>query len=389
MAKPQPSLGPRPPRAAHHKRTALALQGGGALGAYQCGVYQALYETGCEPDWISGVSIGAINAAIIAGNSRERRLERLRQFWETVSAQPGWLEPIVPFELRDLFNEISSALTVLGGRPGFFEPRLPPPWLLPPKLAKVTSYYDTAPLRATLGELVDFDRLNDGEMRYSISAVDVELGNYKYFDTRPKGRKSAERIGPEHVMASGALPPSLPPVEIGGRWYWDGGIVSNTPLMRILEDETSDGTLAFQVDLFSARGPVPANLADAMERHKDIGYSSRTRLMTEMGKRLLDLRCSVTEVLAMLPAESRDHHAVKRLSAFAADRVFDIVHLIYRSKYDESQSKDYEFSVTSMRERWQTGYEDAREALKNPAWLKPPRPGEAVRVFDPLRPMGG
>ena len=386
---PEPATSLRPPRAAHHQRTALALQGGGALGAYQAGVYQALAEAGCELDWVAGVSIGAINAAIIAGNPPERRIERLLQFWETVSAQPGWLEPIVPSSLRDIFNEVSSSLTVLGGRPGFFEPRLPPPWLLPPKLSPVTSYYDTAPLRATLGELVDFARLNDGEMRFSVSAVDVELGNYRYFDTRPKGRKSAERIGPEHVMASGALPPGLPPVEIGGRWYWDGGIVSNTPLMHMLEEAPRAGTLAFQVDLFSARGPLPGNLADVMERHKDIGYSSRTRLLTDLAERLHNLRRSITEVLAMLPAQSRDNPSVKRLMDFAADHVFDIVHLIYRSKYDESQSKDYEFSITSMRERWQTGYEDAKQALARPDWLKPPKPGEAVRVFDRLRPPGG
>lgn len=376
-----------PTRGEHHRRVALALQGGGALGAYQAGVYESLHRAGYDIDWVSGVSIGAINSAIIAGNAPDRRVARLERFWELVSSNPGWIEPPVPDALRDWYAEYSSALTVVAGRPGFFEPRVPPPWLLPPKYAAVTSYYDTAPLRATLEELIDFDRINRGEIKISVGAVEVETGNYIYFANYPTNRSDTVQVtfGPEHVMASGALPPGFPPVEIGGRWYWDGGIVSNTPLNHLLAERPRTGTLAFQVDLFSARGPRPANLADVMERQKDISYSSRTREMTKVPAKMHDLRCAVSAVLAMLPRSREDHPAVRRLRKFTADCVYDIVHLIYRSKYDESHSKDYEFSFASMETRWTAGREDARVALARPDWLKPPAPGESVRVHDPLR----
>lgn len=376
------------PRAPHHRRIALALQGGGALGAYQAGVFQALDEAGYRLDWLAGVSIGAVNAAIIAGNAPAHRVERLEEFWSLVSASGAWVEPPVPAPMREAFAEFSSTLTTIVGRPGFFEPRVPPPWLWPPKYAMVTSYYDTAPLRATLERLIDFDRLNEDATRLSVGSVDVETGNYVFFCNYPTSRTDSRhvRLGPEHIMASGALPPGFPPVEIDGRWYWDGGIVSNTPLAHLLAETPRVGTLAFQVDLFSARGPVPDNLADVMERQKDIAYSSRTRMLTDRAAELHDLRCAVAAVLAMLPARARGHPAVNKLRRFTADCVYDIVHLIYRSKYDETSSKDYEFSRASMLDRWATGHEDMRAALAKPDWLQPPRPGEAVRIYDPLRP---
>jgi NTE family protein len=374
-------------RASHHQRIALALQGGGALGAYQAGVYEALHQANYEVDWVSGVSIGAINSAIIAGNPPERRVERLHRFWEIVSTNPGWVEPPVPDLLRDVFSELSSNLTVVAGRPGFFEPRVPPPWLLPPKLAMVTSYYDTAPLRATLEELIDFDRINHDGMKISVGAVNVETGNYIYFANYPTGRSDTVQVkfGPEHVMASGALPPGFPPVEIDGKWYWDGGIISNTPLNHLLAERPRTGTLAFQVDLFSARGPRPGNLAEVMERQKDISYSSRTREMTKVSGKLHGIRVALTDVLAMVPASKQNHPSVRRLRKMTANCVYDIVHLIYRSKYEETHSKDYEFSLASMESRWTAGAEDARAALARPDWLKPPGPEDTVRVHDPLR----
>lgn len=380
-----------PGRAPHHQRTALALQGGGALGAYQAGVYQALDEAGYALDWIAGVSIGAINAAIIAGNPPQRRLERLDRFWRLVSSNAGWVEPPVPEPMREAFAEWSSTLTTLVGRPGFFEPRVPPPWIFPPKFAMSTSYYDTAPLRRTLEELIDFDRLNDGTMHFSVGAVEIDTGNYVFFCNCPTGRSDSRhvRIGPEHIMASGALPPGFPPVAIDGASYWDGGLVSNTPLNHLLADTPRIGTLAFQVDLFSARGPVPATIADVMERQKDITYSSRTRMMTDTAAQLHALRCAVADVLDMLPQARAQHPSVAALRRFSADCVYDVVHLIYRSKYDEASSKDYEFSLASMADRWTAGHEDARKALASPDWLKPPARGESVRIYDPLRPPRG
>ncbi len=224
----------RPP----FERVALILQGGGALGAYQAGVYQALAEADLHPDWVSGISIGAVNAAIIAGNPPEKRVQQLRAFWETVS-QPSFGVPRIPGldiqgeYMHAAFNQLHSLGILIAGAPGFFTPRLPPPFLHPPGSPHAVSYYDVAPLKGTLERLVDFELLNAGATRFSVGAVNVRTGNFVYFDSRKM------RIGPEHIMASGALPPALPAVRIEGEYYWDGGIVSNTPLQYLLDQEPS------------------------------------------------------------------------------------------------------------------------------------------------------
>ena len=234
----------------------LVLQGGGALGSYQAGAFQALCRSGFEPEWVAGISIGAINAAIIAGNGPETRVDRLKEFWEMVSSPVSW-SPVTPGDrARSLFNETSAALIATFGVPGFFTPRLPPAPLWPPGSPQSQSYYDTAPLKKTLERLVDFDRINDLKTRLSVGAVGVTSGNLKYFDNF-EFRKLGKKIGPEHIMASGALPPGFPSVEIEGEHYWDGGIASNTPLDFVLEEEFSRDLLIFQVDLFSARGELP------------------------------------------------------------------------------------------------------------------------------------
>ena len=278
-------------------RVALLLQGGGALGAYQAGVYEALAETGLHPDWVVGISIGAINAAIIAGNAPERRVDRLREFWEEITA------PAMGFDadvfglfgrgeaLRALANHVSAAMVASAGTPGFFRPRIANPWFHPPGTIEATSYYDTRPLRATLERFVDFDRVNfDNDTRLSLGAVNVRSGNLVYFDT------GTQVIGPEHVMASGALPPGFPAIEIEGEHYWDGGLVSNTPLQwlvtntRVTGQRLSD-SLVFQVDLWTARGEFPRNLAEVATRQKEIQYSSRTRAFTDFIKRLHKVEC--------------------------------------------------------------------------------------------------
>ena len=259
----------------------LVLQGGGALGAYQGGVYEALAETKQCPNWVAGISIGAINAALIAGNPPEKRVERLREFWEGVSALPfGVAPPPLPDGVtsigrtRDLLNETNATIAMLFGVAGFFRPRIPAAPFQPPGTLAAISYYDTEPLRATLERMVDFDRINSGAVRLSVGAVNVRTGNFLYFDS------SECKIDVRHVMASGALPPGFPPIEIDGEFYWDGGLVSNTPLQHVLDQPGSDRRLVFQVDLFPARGEMPATIADVSEREKDIRYSSRTRLNT-------------------------------------------------------------------------------------------------------------
>src|SRR4249920_2096580 len=237
----------------------LVLQGGGALGSYQAGAFQALCRAGFEPEWIAGISIGAINAAIIAGNDPDKRVGRLKEFWEMVSSPVPW-NPIASGErARSLFNETSAALIATFGVPGFFTPRLPPALLWPAGSPQSQSYYDTAPLKKTLERLVDFDRINDLKTRLSVGAVGVASGNLKYFDNF-EFRNLGKKIGPEHIMASGALPPGFPSIVIEGEHFWDGGIATNTPLDYVLDAEIDNDLMIFQVDLFSARGPLPVSL---------------------------------------------------------------------------------------------------------------------------------
>ena len=359
-----------------HDVIALVLQGGGALGAYQAGAFEELSATECEPDWVVGVSIGAINAAIIAGNPPARRVERLAEFWHRVSsgtAQFGDPTSLMPWlraltengEQRGALNQFSAWHAAWLGIPGFFQPRIPPPPFQPPGTPGALSLYDTAPLRATLEELVDFDLINDGAIRLSLGAANVRSGNSHYFDS------AQTRIGPEHVMASGALPPSFPPVEIDGELWWDGGIVSNTPLHHVLDLRDDDQSLlVFQVDLFSARGDPPRNFDDVLKRHKDILYSSRTRYSSNMVAELTNTRCAIAELLAALPERLRDHAAARFLKDFTEVAPLDIVHLIYRQGPYERESKDYEFSRATVLERWEAGRRDLRDTLAHPDWLK-------------------
>ncbi|MGE0798504.1 MAG: patatin-like phospholipase family protein [Lautropia sp.] len=359
-----------------YDRVALVLQGGGALGVYQVGVYQALHEAGCEPGWISGVSIGAINAAIIAGNPPEQRVERLDQFWALMSARRVW--PMTPpgDALRDLRNRWSAWLTITLGQPGFFAPRAMSPWLQIAGAPGATSYYDTAALRRTLEELVDFDLLNDGGKRFSVGAVNVATGNIVFFDN------SRQRIGPEHIMASGALPPALPMVRIDGQDYWDGGIVSNTPLSYLLDQEEDLSSLVFQVDLFSAHGPVPRQMTDVSTRQKDITYSSRTRQTTDAFRRILALRLQLLDALQRVPADRLRPGEAELIEDYADAGVVNIVHLIRQAASYHGDAKDYEFSGTSMREHRQAGYDDTVRTLRHRDWLLPPPAEIGICVHD-------
>jgi NTE family protein len=361
-------------------RRVLVLQGGGALGSYQAGAYQALCHHDFEPEWVAGISIGAINAAIVAGNPREKRVDRLKEFWEMVSAAVPW-SPITPGDrVRSYFNETSAALIAAFGVPGFFTPRLPPAPLWPPGSPQSQSYYDTAPLRATLERLVDFDRINDVKTRLSVGAVGVASGNFTYFDN-VVFKKLGKKIGPEHIMASGALPPGFPSIEIDGEHFWDGGIASNTPLDFVLDDVTDD-LLIFQVDLFSARGLLPNTLLEAAEREKDIRFSSRTRMNTDKNKKIHNIRKALRELIGKLPEGLKSDPSVAILNEAAKENTVTVVHLIYRSKNHESSSKDYDFSHVGMVEHWGAGARDVHLSMRHKEWLERPQNGETMVTYD-------
>ncbi|HEY2660659.1 MAG TPA: patatin-like phospholipase family protein [Caulobacteraceae bacterium] len=354
----------------------LVLQGGGALGAYQAGVFEALTADRLCPEWVAGISIGAINAALIAGNPPERRVERLRAFWEQTSSElvPA---PLTPGDgARTMFNEASAAMIAAFGAPGFFRPRLVNPWFAAPGSSDAISLYDTRPLKATLERLVDFDLLNDGSMRLTVGAVNVVTGNSVLFDS------SQQRIGPEHIMASGALPPGFPPVYVDGEPYWDGGLVSNTPLQFVLDEEQPDDLLIFQVDLFNARGGLPKNLMDVDEREKDIRFSSRTRMNTDTSMRIHKAKVALRSLLGRLPADFAEAEDLTHLRELANENAVTIVQLIYRKRPYEGGSKDYEFSRQTMLEHWAGGVADVEHCARKKGLL--PRTREpGVVVIDP------
>lgn len=358
------------------EQTVLVLQGGGALGAYQAGAYEALADAGIEPEWIAGISIGAINGALIAGNRPENRLPRLRQFWHRVTNGVA-LNPFGTGGARATLNELNALGVSLFGASGFFAPRVVPALLAQPGSSAAISLYSTAPLLSTLTELVDFEVLNSGAVRYSVGSVGVTTGNFAYFDTQQR------RIGPEHVMASGALPPGFPPIEIDGEPFWDGGLVSNTPLQYVLEytGPRSDMCI-FQVDLFSARGLVPKSLLGVAAREKEIRYSSRTRLNTDEFMKRQKLRAAYSRLLTKLPSELLGDPDVAVLAENSCDAAVTIVHLIYRSHAYEGPSMDYEFSRLSMEEHWDAGRRDVQRTLDDPRWRDRIRPTQGVEIFD-------
>lgn len=376
---------PSLPAGHRYQRVVLVLQGGGALGAYQAGVYQGLAEAHLHPNWVAGVSIGALNAAIIAGNPPQQRVARLQQFWESICRPPllppsplnrmdlsGWPEPLI-----GLFNGWEAWRALTEGQNGFFRPRAPFSFA-GPATPDTTSYYDTAPLKATLEALVDFDRLNDsGEMRISVGAVNVASGNFVYFDN------ARERLGVEHFMASAALPPGFPAVEIVGEYYWDGGLVCNTPLQKILATKPRRNSLVFQVDLWSAHGELPTDLSEVVGRHKDIQYSSRTRTITTYMAGMQKQRRLLGELMKLVPEDARKddpwyQHAAKE----ACDRLFNVFHLIYQSNQYEGNYKDFQFGARTMRDHWQSGLADIRHSLHRRDWLDMPTAEEPFITHD-------
>jgi NTE family protein len=361
--------------ASYNKKIGLVLQGGGALGSYQAGVFQALADSEYLPDWVAGISIGAINAAIIAGNPPEHRVDRLRAFWDEITAPTSFWPAPPDGPLATLQQRTSALTSALFGQPGFFAPRGPQDFFAP---GGYVSYYTTAALRGTLERVVDFDRINNDQhgIRLSVGAVNVATGYFAYFDS------DKIKIRPEHIMASGALPPGFPPVEIDGQQYWDGGLFSNTPLQYMVDYSPRRSRLVFQVDVFQAHGFLPTNLDEVNEREKDIRYSSRTRMVTEGLRERHNVRYIINELHKLLPPEIAETPQAKRLYQHGCVTEMDIAQMVYRPHEPQGSSKDYEFSRSTMEARWQAGFSDAQTTLVESPWLAPIERDVGVRVFD-------
>lgn len=359
-----------------YETVALVLQGGGALGAYQAGVLEGLDEARIPLNWVAGISIGALNAALIAGNAPSERVDKLREFWSTI-CQPAVTEPLpahIEQFLFDASGTTRSMLTVLQaanatiqGQRGFFVPRWPAPMPLVSTMPEKVSWYDTSPLKSTLERLCDFDRINAGEMRVTVGAVNVSNGNFIYFDN------TKTTLRAEHFMASGSLPPGFAPIEIDGDFYWDGGVVSNTPLQTVLSASPRRDTLVFQVDLWSAHGNVPEKIDDVSMRLKEIQYSSRTRFITDMLQREQRYRRLLRRLIDRIPEDERQRDRLYEIAdGLACNKRYNVVHLIYQQQKFERGDKDYQFGRTTMDSHWESGLSDIQRTLSNDDWLDPP-----------------
>ena len=336
----------------------LVLQGGGALGAFQAGVYEAMIELGIELDWVAGISIGAVNAAIIAGNERDQAVGKMRTFWQGVSSALPSLPTIDNDWAREWTHMAAAAQVTAFGVPGFFTPRFPPPAFATRRTPEAVSFYDTAPLVETLNRLIDWDRVNNGKVRLSVGAVAVETGNFRYFDTQ------SDTIDARHILASGALPPGLPPVEIDGTWYWDGGLVSNTPLEHVVEAGKED-MLVFQVDLFPARGERPHDMEEAWSREKDIRYSSRTRRISDGLVRRRKEHRLIDRLLKKLPAEFSDLPEAKAVRKMVDSKALNVVQLVHQPPAWQTGARDFEFSRSTMEVNWALGRDAVEAAMKD------------------------
>ena len=366
------------------ERVVLVLQGGGALGAYQAGVYQALHEAKIDVSWICGTSIGGINGALIAGNRPERRVERLREFWEAITKPPiGIPDPalfaalswkgIGPAQLTDRLSALSS---MLYGVPDFFTPRLFPPLISAAVRPDLASCYDTAPLQATLARLVDFDLINSKSMRFSVAATNARTGAPVYFDSLQRPITSA------HIVASASLPPNFPPTEIDGEYYWDGAVVSNSPMQYVIDDASHYTALVFQVDLWDANGEVPLDVPSAYSRLLEIHSATRLNITLEQYKKAQKFRLAVAKLLEQLPEAARSDPEVQFLAEEARVRIATLVQLKYQSSRHEPPSKNFVFSRAAMKEHWQAGHDDAKIALREPRVFELPHITEAARIFD-------
>ena len=365
-----------------YERIALACQGGGSLGAYHIGAYKAMAEHGYFPDVVSGISIGAFTAALIAGNEPNERVAKLEEFWDTIS-WPAMPEiPNATPEMKKFQNLMSSMTGFIFGQPNFFEPRIPGPSLQQKGTIAATSYYDTAKLKETLLKFVDFDRINHNKTQLILGATRVKNGELVFFDSQK------QKILPEHVMASGSMPPGFPGIRIEGDLFWDGGCVSNTPLEGIYTLEPKVDTLCFMIDLFCPKGKEPENMDDVELRAKDILYTSRTSHHIEHVAHKHNLSKALAHLLKEIPKNLKDDVFIKHISDFIHDIKFDIVHIVYDGAVlSEIKSKDCEFSKASIVHRSEHGYSDLQEALKQSPWIgeRPKHMGTHVHKFHKKR----
>jgi NTE family protein len=347
-------------------QTVLVLQGGGALGAYQVGVYQALAEAGIEPDWVVGTSIGAINAALIAGSSKGERVDRLREFWKRVEHGPS----LANFMPSWMSASMRNAATVVNGVPSFFQPQ-PAAFLSPhvPLGPDAAGYYTTAPLMVTLQELIDFDQLNSGDVRLTVGASKVSNSEMVYFDSRDMA------LDVRHVLASGALPPAFPAVRIDGELYWDGGILSNTPVEVVFDDNPRRSSLVLAVHIWNPHGPEPRSIWEVMNRQKDLQYSSRSMAQIKRQRQLHRMRHIIAELSAMVPPERAKDNSVAEMRSYGCTTTMHVVRLLAPALEYEDHSKDIDFSPEGIRQRWDAGYRDTMVTLEQAPWR-----GE----FDPL-----
>ena len=346
---------------------AMVLQGGGALGAYHIGCFEAMAEAGYQPDWVSGISIGAFNAAVIAGNPPEQRLAKLEELWHDISRPDEW-GTLLRGPLLKMFNIGSAFEAMLMGQPHFFSPRLPPPQLGVPGTSGALSYADNSPMRETLFRLADFDLMNSGAVRISLGATKVTNGELVFFDSKHR------RIAPEHVMASGALPPGFPPMRIDGELYWDGGCVSNTPLEAFLHEDIDRPLLVFMIDLWDAEGPEPRTIDDVMWRQLQIQYASRTSQHIRSVATALNARHAVGRLVERFNGEVKTDEAVSDAASLAFGQKMDIVHVSYHPAADQTPMSDREFSRPSIGARRQAGYADMKQALTAAPWTGKARP---------------
>ena len=355
----------------------LLLQGGGALGAYQAGVFEGLVEAGVEPSWVVGISIGAINAALIVGNPPERRVERLREFWRRISVNDGPSLPPWLDALRPTVNYMAAMSAATIGVPGFYRPRMPPVSFAADGTEGALSVYDTTPLKATLEELVDFDLINRGQVRLSVGAANVCKGTSNYFDTHNTD------INSDHIRASGALPPGFPPVMIDGEHYWDGGMVSNTPITYVVDEKPLTTARIIQVDTFNAQGGLPQNLSQVSERAKDIQYASRNRFNIERIQEFGELAAAARGLIGRLPPELKSDPDAQKLAAFCDERSWLIIRLINTRPSRSGFVKDFEFSRTTIEEAWAAGVEDVRRSVSGWDKVRPEDLGPEIKVYRP------
>jgi NTE family protein len=355
----------------------LVLQGGGALGAYQAGVYQALHEAGIEPDWVIGTSIGAINAGIIAGNEMKNRLPRLKEFWHRVERRELF-DFASPW--RGAVDALSNFTTMIGGVPGFFEPNPLALWGSHVHLGtEKAGYYSTAPLEATLNELVDCSLLNRCTPRLTVGAANVRTSEMHYFDARDT------EMTVKHVMASGALPPAFPAIRIGEEYYWDGGILSNTPTEAIFDDNPRHNSLIFAVHLWNPTGGAPETMWEVLNRQKDIQYSSRVASHIARQRQVHRLRHVVSQLVKHLPEKDRNTHEVRELAAYGCVTRMHVVRLLAPQLENEDHTKDIDFSASGIRMRWEAGYADTRRAIEGAPWEGEFDPLEGVILHQPMR----